>query len=120
MKLTIYYENQKLSLDLNSPIKTLELVNQLSRKINRPNIKLSLLNPNNDSCFDEHEFIVITEDVELMLVEVTNYKPVKIQEKKESFEETLKYCTDAIENIVKPIITNKKSSLSSQTPLIVI
>ena len=109
MKITILYENKRLLLSLNSSIRVKDLINELSKKLKiAANQKTSLLNPLENSCYEDSDLITIKENLELLLYTVPVLKKAsnaKLPADNENLEDFIKICTEAKETL-KP---NKKS-----------
>lgn len=102
MKLTIKFENKNITINLNSPIRVKELLHGLSKKLNlQKQLKVSLLNPNTNNCYDEQDLISISEDFEVILFTTVQFKQVKVIKSQEKLEDLIKFCTDA-KNTLKP------------------
>ncbi len=101
MKLTIIFENKTINLSLNSPVKVKELLSELSKELSLPkNNKVCLFNLKSNSCYDEQDFISNSEDLEVFLFTVTNFKKSSSETKTTGkIEELIKKCTDAKDTI---------------------
>jgi len=102
MKLTIVYENKKLSLTLNSSIRVKELICELSKKLKiKSTDKVCLFNSPEMACYDEQDFISNKEDQEILLITLNNLKKNSVKKQPERQEELIKYCTNA-KDTIKP------------------
>jgi hypothetical protein len=98
MSLQIYFENSKITIPLQIPVKIRDLLNVLSKKLGKLDKNFNLINPDIGSCYDENEFLQPKDNLEILMVEINPIKN-KIEIKSIPIEEAIKECTGAKDSI---------------------